>query len=541
MGADARRGARSSSGRRRPRSRSRGSSGSTGRWRAATPSSSVSALLAAALAVPPIIAAAYATSDGAAPAHGRRDRLGRRHALSALLIVGLVRRALDGERGGIPALGVAGRHRRAHGDRPRPRPAAPRSAGRATGCAPARRPGPDRRGVLGAPRVRRRARPGPGGRPRRGRRVRARPARRRPPRRGPARPSAGRSPRPRAAAPSSGSPRTSASAVDEVEALLLARRSIVLEEMGLLAGLEWLAERTEDRSDVRVEILVDGGPAFPSPGAAPPARPPRDVERAAFRVTQLALDNVVRHAPGASVSVRLAATRATSGCGSWTTARAADRRGGCGARRAARARGHARRGAGVRRRARRRPRRRTTPGRRSGSAGPSSQTRNGGCGTAPLGVAPGRATVGSAASPRGIRPGGSGALGVSPMSRPSSPHRLAAARRRATARASPSTHSSSPSSRSSRSSPSSSWVARSPSIISSVGQQHVAAGRRGPVRASGLRQGPDHPAVDRDDRPGHERRRGRQQERPDPADLRRLAVPPERDRRLRPRLDLLDA
>ena len=123
------------------------------------------------------------------------------------------------------------------------------------------------------------------------------------------------------------------SAVDEVEALLLARRSIVLEEMGLLAGLEWLAERTEDRSDVRVEILVDGGPAFPSPGAAPPARPPRDVERAAFRVTQLALDNVVRHAPGASV-VRAPRRRreprpaADRGRRRWT----ADRRGGCRAR-----------------------------------------------------------------------------------------------------------------------------------------------------------------------------------------------------------------
>jgi signal transduction histidine kinase len=32
------------------------------------------------------------------------------------------------------------------------------------------------------------------------------------------------------------------------------------------------------------------------------------VERAAFRVAQLALDNVVRHAPGASVAVRVAVT-----------------------------------------------------------------------------------------------------------------------------------------------------------------------------------------------------------------------------------------
>ena len=90
-------------------------------------------------------------------------------------------------------------------------------------------------------------------------------------------------------------------AVDEVESLLVARRSIVLEELGLLAAVEWLAERVEDRSAVRVEIEVgtpdaDGG------------RPPREVERAAFRVAQLALDNVVRHAPGSHARVSVASS-----------------------------------------------------------------------------------------------------------------------------------------------------------------------------------------------------------------------------------------
>lgn len=88
------------------------------------------------------------------------------------------------------------------------------------------------------------------------------------------------------------------SAVDEVESLLVARRSIVLEEMGLLAAIEWLAERVEDRSAVRVEIEVVGE-------AAPAVRPPRDVERAAFRVAQLATDNVIRHAPGSTARIRV--------------------------------------------------------------------------------------------------------------------------------------------------------------------------------------------------------------------------------------------
>jgi signal transduction histidine kinase len=93
------------------------------------------------------------------------------------------------------------------------------------------------------------------------------------------------------------------SAVDEVESLLVARRSIVLEEMGLLAGVEWLAERVEDRSDSRVDIEVGAADALGG-------RPPREVERAAFRVAQLALDNVVRHAPGSTVLVSVTASAA---------------------------------------------------------------------------------------------------------------------------------------------------------------------------------------------------------------------------------------
>ena len=263
-------------------------------------------LVTVALAVPAIVAAAYASLG---EARGRTIGVAAwaaAAAISALLIAALVRRALDGERGGIPAwgwlavvgilwglglardlrpavvrtrdrlrAGEASRRRQPADDAGRSRPGAAFGAlrvfldelvpGRDAGRAEAAE---SERGRLAAdlhaevlPSLRRAL----------------------------------------AEAERGGTVERLAadlrSAVDEVEALLLARRSIVLEEMGLLSGIEWLAERTEDRSDVRVEILVEGD----APAAG--ARPPREVERAAFRVAQLALDNVVRHAAGSSVAV----------------------------------------------------------------------------------------------------------------------------------------------------------------------------------------------------------------------------------------------
>jgi signal transduction histidine kinase len=101
--------------------------------------------------------------------------------------------------------------------------------------------------------------------------------------------------------------------LDDVESLLAARRSIVLEELGLVRAIEWLAERTEERSTARVALEIpDPATAAaddPGDGARLDARPPRVVERAAFRVALLALDNVERHAPGAMVRVRLRVAR----------------------------------------------------------------------------------------------------------------------------------------------------------------------------------------------------------------------------------------
>ena len=330
-----------------------------------TPVPALGALVVVALLVPPAIAAAYATHDGRRPRAVVAIAWLLAIGLGSLLVGNFLVRTLGGERGGVPEwawLGVIGallamglvRDLRPAITRTRARVAAGEAAGR-------RRGRPVRGRALGHADVRGRAGPGTRGRPGRGRRGRARPARRRPPRGGAAVPAAGPRRRPRTGGTVERLAADLRAAVDEVESLLVARRSIVLEEMGLLAGVEWLAERVEDRSDVRVEIEVGAADALGG-------RPPRDVERAAFRVAQLALDNVVRHAPGCTARVAVTAS-ATA-----VRLRIAGRRRRPGCRRArrrawgpARDLGHAGGGARVRRRARDRARR-GRPGHGRGAA-----------------------------------------------------------------------------------------------------------------------------------------------------------------------------
>ncbi len=77
------------------------------------------------------------------------------------------------------------------------------------------------------------------------------------------------------------------------------RRLSVLEELGLVPALEWLVEQVEARTGVRVELDVEGVPLGSE------ARPPRDVELAAYRVCQQALDNALLHARPRNIRVRL--------------------------------------------------------------------------------------------------------------------------------------------------------------------------------------------------------------------------------------------
>ena len=77
------------------------------------------------------------------------------------------------------------------------------------------------------------------------------------------------------------------------------RRLSVLEELGLVPALEGLVEQVEARTGVRVELDVENAPLGSE------ARPPRDVELAAYRVCQKALDNALLHARPRTIRVRL--------------------------------------------------------------------------------------------------------------------------------------------------------------------------------------------------------------------------------------------
>ncbi len=98
----------------------------------------------------------------------------------------------------------------------------------------------------------------------------------------------------------------------ELERLMADRWPVVLDTFGLIAALEDLAERMEADGELKVEIDVEQAGD----------RPPVTIERTAWRVAQVALDNIVRHAAATRVTItievdaeRLALTIADDGRG----------------------------------------------------------------------------------------------------------------------------------------------------------------------------------------------------------------------------------
>jgi signal transduction histidine kinase len=79
----------------------------------------------------------------------------------------------------------------------------------------------------------------------------------------------------------------------ELERLMADRWPVVLEAFGLVEALEDLAERTEADGAVHVGLEVEAAAGRPRP----------EIERAAWRVAQLAIDNAVRHAAATEIAI----------------------------------------------------------------------------------------------------------------------------------------------------------------------------------------------------------------------------------------------
>lgn len=110
---------------------------------------------------------------------------------------------------------------------------------------------------------------------------------------------------------------------DEVRRLMAERRLVVLEEFGILEALEWLVAQAEERVSFVIDLTVDD--------ASTPDRPPRDVERAAFRIAQLAVENAIQHAGPTRLILHVLAradrlTLTVADDGRWLAPTPADRR-----------------------------------------------------------------------------------------------------------------------------------------------------------------------------------------------------------------------
>jgi len=82
----------------------------------------------------------------------------------------------------------------------------------------------------------------------------------------------------------------------ELERLMADRWPVVLEAFGLVAALEDLAEQIESDAGPAVEIDVERAGGRPAPA----------IERAAWRVAEIAVDNAVRHAAATTIRVTVA-------------------------------------------------------------------------------------------------------------------------------------------------------------------------------------------------------------------------------------------
>jgi signal transduction histidine kinase len=90
-------------------------------------------------------------------------------------------------------------------------------------------------------------------------------------------------------------------AVASLHRLAFELRPLVLDDLGFAAALRRLVAGIQERYDLQIEVAGGDGPGE--------ERLPPDVETTAYRVTQEALTNILRHASAESASILMAVAR----------------------------------------------------------------------------------------------------------------------------------------------------------------------------------------------------------------------------------------
>ena len=83
-------------------------------------------------------------------------------------------------------------------------------------------------------------------------------------------------------------------AIESVRRICSDLRPSLLDNMGLCAAIEWLAQDVQERTDIRCETNLEGLAAEPHP----------DRVTALFRIAQEAVTNTIRHAGASTLTIR---------------------------------------------------------------------------------------------------------------------------------------------------------------------------------------------------------------------------------------------
>jgi signal transduction histidine kinase len=83
-------------------------------------------------------------------------------------------------------------------------------------------------------------------------------------------------------------------AIESVRRICSDLRPSLLDNMGLAAAIEWLAQDVQERTHIRCEAMLEGLPSELEPERA----------TALFRIVQEAVTNVIRHAGASNVIIR---------------------------------------------------------------------------------------------------------------------------------------------------------------------------------------------------------------------------------------------